>query len=544
MTESSQTPQAPSKSKAFLDYFRSRDTVSPPNGAKGAADPTSNGAAEPTTVDLTEKPTVPEPNDQSKSGVSLAQMEHQWDEAVAGAKSKTNILSKLKRFSSKDGKSAKAKGKEKEKVVEEEPAIEDLAAMIPLPTDGTATPPKLTPIPAATPPADNDSIPGSNTLSKRIQLMLSSVPPFLHTVPDPAQPAPSPVPPLADAKLLGYLSSPDIMNGLQVTPSSTGKPRKSVWQVLDQLVPYKAPVVPAPGSTAGGEDPEEEAAETSLMLCVPLIPNESSKVTSSLIRTDPSFAHAPTVKVELAKSAVITVPETDEEEQALASKVIAKGVATSLWPDKMKLPWWKKKKQKPCDDPAPPPAPPTKPTKEVKVWIPSKTAISFQVAWWGYRLWLPPPVMRILDDKTLEASKRAAMIATALGWLINNIPITAFPPPLLPAVALLKAVVPITGQVEGRPTAPRNRCVKSFDKGSGAVLSATGLLPIALIPGSWEGQYESIPIGGGESKPATPAPDPPKDGTTTPSNPKPTTPATPGTGDGTTPQPQPGPSIS
>lgn len=518
MTESSQTPQAPSKSKGFLDYFRSRDAVPATDDAKGTTDDAANGAAEPATVDLTEKPTAPAAKDQNKSSLTTTELEHQWDEAVAGVKAKTNILGKLKRLGSKDAKSAK--GKEKEKAPEE-PAIEDLAALIPLPTDGTSTPPISTTTPVATPPATGDTIPGSNTLSKRIQVMLSSVPPFLHTVPDPAQPAPSPVPPLPDAKLLGYLSSPDIMNGNQVTPSSAGKSRKSVWQVLDQLVPYKPPVVQAPGSKPEGEDPEEEASETSLMICAPLIPDADSKV-------------------ELAKSTVVTVPETDGDDQALASKVIAKGVAASLWPDKLKLPWWKKKKQKPCDDPAPAPPPPTKPTKEVKIWIPSKTAISFQVAWWGYRLWLPPPVMHILDDKTLEASKRAAMIATALGWLINNIPVTSLPPPLIPAVVLLKAVVPITGYIGGFIAWSWSQ-VKSFDKGSGVVLSATWLLPIALIPGSWESQYESIPIGGGETRPATPTPDAPKDGNTTPSNPTPANPATPGTGGATTPQPQPQP---
>ncbi|KAG9042563.1 hypothetical protein FS837_010687 [Tulasnella sp. UAMH 9824] len=485
MTESSQTPPAPSKSKAFLDYFRSRDAPPVTDDAKGTTDPAPNGAAEPATVDLTEKPTAPAAKDQNKSGLSTTELEHQWDEAVAGVKSKANILGKLKRLGSKEAKSAKAKGKEKEKAAEE-PAIEDLAALIPLPADGTSTPPISSTTPVATPPATGDNIPGSNTLSKRIQVMLSSVPPFLHTVPDSAQPAPSPVPPLPDAKLLGYLSSPDIMNGNQVTPSSAGKSRKSVWQVLDQLVPYKPPVVQAPGSKPDGEDPEEEASETSLMICAPLIPDADSKV-------------------ELAKSTVVTVPETDGDDQALASKVIAKGVAASLWPDKLKLPWWKKKKQKPCDDPAPAPPqpPPTKPTKEVKIWIPSKTAISFQVAWWGYRLWLPPPVMHILDDKTLEASKRAAMIATALGWLINNIPVTSLPPPLIPAVVLLKAVVPITGYIGGFIAWSWSQ-VKSFDKGSGVVLSATWLLPIALIPGSWESHpFTPLPSPSPETIPMT-----------------------------------------
>lgn len=527
MTESSQTPPAPSKSKAFLDYFRSRDAPTVTDDAKGATEPASNGTTEPAAVDLTEKPTTPASTSQTKSVLPTAQIERQWEETIAGAKARTTIFSKLKRIgSTKDGKSAKAKGKEKETAPHaEEPAIEDLAAMIPLPADGADTSGVSTPIPATTPLANSDSTPGTNTLSKRIQIMLSSVPPFLHTVPDAAQPVPSPVPPLADSKLLGYLSSPEVMNGAAAAPSS-GKQGRTVWQVLDQLVPYKQPAIPTPGSKVDGdEDPEEEASETSLMICAPLIPDANSKV-------------------ELAQSTVINVPD-DGDAQALGSNAIAKGVAASLWPDKLKLPWWKKKKQKDCEDPAPtpaPPPPPAKPTKEVKVWIPSKTAISFQVAWWGYRLWLPPPVMAILSDKTLEASKRAAMIATALGWLINNIPTALLPPPLKTAVTLLKAVVPILGYIGGF-IAWSWQEVKSFDKGNGVVLSATWLLPIALIPGSWEDQQESIPIGKGDETTApAPAPNAPKDGSTAPSNSAP--PAGPGTGGSTTPTPQPGPSTS
>lgn len=55
MTESSQTPPAPSKSKAFLDYFRSRDAPTVTDDAKGATEPASNGTTEPAAVDLTEK---------------------------------------------------------------------------------------------------------------------------------------------------------------------------------------------------------------------------------------------------------------------------------------------------------------------------------------------------------------------------------------------------------------------------------------------------------------------------------------------------------
>lgn len=57
--------------------------------------------------------------------------------------------------------------------------------------------------------------------------------------------------------------------------------------------------------------------------------------------------------------------------------------------------------------------------------------------------------MNALDDKSLEASKRAAMIAAALGWLIKNIPTTILPPPLRAAGAVLKAFVPYLGYIGG-----------------------------------------------------------------------------------------------
>ena len=55
--------------------------------------------------------------------------------------------------------------------------------------------------------------------------------------------------------------------------------------------------------------------------------------------------------------------------------------------------------------------------------------------------------MLILGDKTVEATKRAAMITTAIGWLIKNIPTAVLPPPLRTAVTLLKGIVPLLGYV-------------------------------------------------------------------------------------------------
>lgn len=55
--------------------------------------------------------------------------------------------------------------------------------------------------------------------------------------------------------------------------------------------------------------------------------------------------------------------------------------------------------------------------------------------------------MLILDGKELETAQRAAMITTALTWIINNIPTAAMSPPLLVVVGVLKGLVPIIGYI-------------------------------------------------------------------------------------------------
>lgn len=90
--------------------------------------------------------------------------------------------------------------------------------------------------------------------------------------------------------------------------------------------------------------------------------------------------------------------------------------------------------------------------------------------------------MAVLSDKTLEASKRAAMIATALGWLINNIPTALLPPPLKTAVTLLKAVVPILGYIGGF-------IAWSWSEVNAAPLSAPELPNSSLFPNANPGNF-------------------------------------------------------
>lgn len=196
---------------------------------------------------------------------SSGKIEAEWNDVQASAKAKTSFITKLKRMTSKDGKSKPEKRRTSTAEVIGVPE-EDFAATVPLPDD----------IPDAV-----DQTPGANTLSKRIRVLMSNLPPFLHTVPETGtSPADGNTPnALTDSKLLGYLSSTEIMNGTKNgnnINALSSSPPKSVWTMLDRLLPYKGPT--GKSSSDGSEDPIEEAAETSLMLYAPLVPTADSKV--------------------------------------------------------------------------------------------------------------------------------------------------------------------------------------------------------------------------------------------------------------------------
>jgi hypothetical protein len=78
--------------------------------------------------------------------------------------------------------------------------------------------------------------------------------------------------------------------------------------------------------------------------------------------------------------------------------------------------------------------------------------------------YLPPSVVAILDDKSVEAAKRAAMIATALQWLLKKVPVAMFPPQLRPGIMMAKKLVPYTGYI-GAAVAWGWSAIKGYDKG-------------------------------------------------------------------------------
>jgi len=139
-------------------------------------------------------------------------------------------------------------------------------------------------------------------------------------------------------------------------------------------------------------------------------------------------------------------------------------------------------------EPAPPttPKPVDKPApKPKRTFYPSSTQISLEVTWWGYRLFLPPPILAQLSSTHIAAAKRGAMITAALKWLIDQVPLMVIPLQMRAGVMMLKRMSPYLGYV-GAFVAWSWTRVQAKDEGHGVVLTATWLLPIAILPATWD----------------------------------------------------------
>ncbi|TFK41992.1 hypothetical protein BDQ12DRAFT_349868 [Crucibulum laeve] len=300
---------------------------------------------------------------------------------------------------------------------------------------------------ASAPPVDTNPLPVEEppepvTFAKRLRTLIELLPLPGTSTPTTTHPKPpsapddgkqgSPIPPGMDPGLVRMLSSEDVMNGDEGV-STIGKARQSVWNILAGLGHGGRERASGPATV--------EEQEQGVMMYAPLQPTNDSEV-------------------ELAESETI-LEYVDEK--------------PTEFPDGMD-----KGKQQP--DPA---SGETQPTREKHVWVPSTTQISLLTTWWGYRLYLPPPVMEILDGTSLKATARAAMITSALKWLLDKIPLMIVPPQLRAAVTLLKRLSPVVGYV-GVFVAWSWGRVRACDKGNGVVLTATWLLPVAVVPMAWD----------------------------------------------------------
>jgi len=230
-----------------------------------------------------------------------------------------------------------------------------------------------------------------------------------------------PVPPGLDVNLVRMLASEDVMNGCSDTPTA-GQGRKQRNSIWNILAGLKK------DDTAGRTTVEDE--EDGFMMYAPLEPQADSEVTLA------------TPSPETVVDSVVQ-PESSSSTES------------------------------------------RQPKKTIEKRVPSTTDLSILTAWWGYRIYIPPPVMAKLDNKAIKATTRAAMVATALKWLLQKIPVAIIPVQFRPAVILLKRLSPLTGYI-GIFIAWSWDRVRSLDEGNGVVLTATWLLPVALLPMAWD----------------------------------------------------------
>lgn len=207
-----------------------------------------------------------------------------------------------------------------------------------------------------------------------------------------------------------------------------------------------------------------------------------------------------------------------------ASNAFSTSSLNIKWPSWM--PWGKK---------TPAAATPATPTPseggQKRVWIPSPTKVSIHASWWGYNIYLPQTVLDSLEGDVDEAEKIANLINKCLNYILNNIP-AGLPSTLGAVITILKAIAPTTGYISTFIGWSWDT-IKSFNKGQGVILSATWILPVALIPRTWDAP--ALPAGTvtTPSTPATPTTPLPTDPAAT--APATTTPATPAAPAATTP---------
>ncbi|KAG6854150.1 hypothetical protein C0991_010061 [Blastosporella zonata] len=315
------------------------------------------------------------------------------------------------------------------------------------------------PQPLAEPPEELDP-PEPTTFALKIRQMIESLPlPASVTAaigighadqgagPDRTGTAPPvdgrgpPIPDNVDARTMRLLSSENMMNGNDAgTSSHDGSSsgvsyRRSVWSILERMKPGRPEGQATDLPPLAGDSTDTHAAahhEKGVMMYSPLEPTADSEV-------------------EIAESI------TEYPSEPAAGVDNGKGKAP---------------------EPGPPPVMETH-------WVPSTTKISVLTTWWGYRLYLPPPIMATLDSHQLKATQRAAMITAALSWFLKRVPTLMVPAPMMPTVQVLRRLAPFLSYIGVFIAWSWNR-IATCDRGNGVVLTATWLLPVALIPMPWD----------------------------------------------------------
>ncbi|KDR67875.1 hypothetical protein GALMADRAFT_146871 [Galerina marginata CBS 339.88] len=407
-----------------------------------------------------------------------------------------------------------------------------------------SNPAPTSPAPDPTNPSPSPAPPSPTILAKQIQSLIDALP--FPSPPSPQtiirapkqpkwDPQGRPLPPpdtahVEDPKLVAFLSDPGVMNGDQ-DQDGEGTGRPSVWRVLEGLgvPPHGFP----PGD--GDEEKEEGGADgdgggevdggggapdvgtggptvitdtTSVMVYCPLVPGEEDLVelaervkfqVGGLLEEDGQGqgegAEASWMDVWPLSIFYQRVPQSQVQAEAdVRAQAGGQGSPSPLVRRRISVDVVLPLRWRSVDNIVASPKVQRGVTAQtVKAWVPSTTKMSIQATWWGYRLYLPPPVMKTLSSSTLEAVKRAALITTALTWFFNNMPVDSLPLALQPAALLMRRLVPYLGYVGPFISWSWGEVV-GYDVGYGVILTATWLLPVALIPGTWrQGDFPTPP---------------------------------------------------
>ncbi|KAF9786799.1 hypothetical protein BJ322DRAFT_675737 [Thelephora terrestris] len=418
-------------------------------------------------------------------------------------------------------------------------AAEELDAVSSMPAT-PITPPEGS---SSSTPLSEGEYPTPTSLAQRIHSIIASTPTATYqpmalespTTPNdrrslPQSPVQGPsnlLSPMADSRLLSFLHSPRLMN-------SPGLGQPSVFSVLERLQsPMSRNRELPPDSNDEQDSRGMEVADdgSSLMLCSPLIPQRDSLVeiaeTEYVSYNEAGRAVAESYRSPLRQ--IYTVDDIHEEsesddgqgssEMRQDSTVGDRGVGSSQTTDEdsaeapgdgegrpgdapgtesrsiFRWPWSKTEEERRAEQKAKEEKQKAeakakeeqklKKKNEKLVWVPSPINISLQTMWWGYRIYFPPPVLEVLNNKQLEAAKRAAMITSALQWLLDHVPVALIPPQFQLGLTLLRGLIPLLGYI-GSFIAWSWSAIRVFDRGCGVTLTATWLLPIAIIPGTWQ----------------------------------------------------------